>query len=107
MEEKKDNLYIPANIRTRLEFFKGYGIKELVITISVMAFFLPIIFLIYKLQGTITAVVVFFIVVAGTVISLVKDDDNLCMMEQIKFMFKKINVQKRYKYKYYDKRRNR
>lgn len=104
MEDKKDNLYIPANIKTRLEFFKGFGVKELVITLIVMAISLPIIFVIYKLKGTILAVIVFFLVTAGTFISLIKDDNNLCMMEQIRFMIKKSKRQKRYKYKYFDKR---
>ena len=48
MEDKNNNLYIPANIRTRLEFFKGFGVKELVTTIIVVACFLPIAFILYK-----------------------------------------------------------
>lgn len=106
MEDKQNSLYIPANIKTRLEFFKGYGIKELVITISVMTFFMPLIFCIYKFRNTITAVIVFLVLVAGTVISTVKDDNNLCIMEQIKYMINKLRMQKKFEYKFYDKRRN-
>ena len=37
-EHDNDNeykLYIPTNVKTRLEFFKGYGIKELISTVIV------------------------------------------------------------------------
>ena len=103
MEEKQNELYIPSNIKTRLEFFKGYGIKEMVITGMVMIFSLPIVLALYKLKGTLIAIICLFIVVSATVI--VKDDNNLCVSKQIGFMFKNINMQKKYRYKYFDKRR--
>jgi hypothetical protein len=103
LEEKQDNLYIPANIKIRLEFFKGFGIKEAVTTITVVAFFIPIIYLIYFLKGTLISVVSLFIIVAGTIIANTKDDNNLCVVEQLKFMIRKSKMQKLYKYKYIDK----
>ena len=105
MEEKQNELYIPSNIKTRLEFFKGYGVKEMIITLVVMIFSLPIAFALYKLKGTLLAVIFLFIIVAGTVVSIVKDDNNLCVSKQIGFMLKNLNLQKKYRYKYYDKRR--
>ena len=105
LEEKQNELYIPSNIKTRLEFFKGYGVKEMIITLVVMIFSLPIAFALYKLKGTLLAVVFLFIIVAGTVVSIVKDDNNLCVSKQIGFMLKHLNMQKKYNYKYYDKRR--
>ena len=105
MEEKQNELYIPSNIKTRLEFFKGYGIKEMVITVMVMIFSLPIVLALYKLKGTLIAIICLFIVVSATVIAIVKDDNNLCVSKQIGFMFKNINMQKKYRYKYFDKRR--
>ena len=105
MEEKQHELYIPSNIKTRLEFFKGYGVKEMIITLVVMIFSLPIAFALYKLKGTLLAVIFLFIIVAGTVVSIVKDDNNLCVSKQIGFMLKNLNMQKKYRYKYYDKRR--
>ena len=48
MEEKQNELYIPSNIKTRLEFFKGYGVKEMIITLVVMIFSLPIAFALYN-----------------------------------------------------------
>ncbi len=103
MEEKQNNLYIPANIKTRLEFFRGYGIKELVATFTVVAFFMPIIYLIYLLKGILVSIIVFLVFIAGTVIANTKDDNNLCVVEQLKFMIEKGKMQKLYKYKHYDK----
>ncbi len=70
-----------------------------------MIFSLPIAFIIYKLFGTLFAIIFLFVVVAGTVISIVKDDNNLCVSKQIKFMIKYLKMQRKFKYKYYDKRR--
>lgn len=106
MDEKNDDLYIPSNIKTRLEFFKGYGVKELVITLSVMAFSLPITIGIYKLKSTLAAVIFLFIMVAGTVVAVTKDDNNLCVSKQIGYMIKNNKMQKKFKYVYYDKRRD-
>ena len=106
LENKSDSLYIPSNIKTRLEFFKGFGVKELVITAIVMAISLPFIFLINHLTNTITAIIILFIIVAGTIVSVIKDDNNLCVAKQIGFMIKYSNMQKKFKYVYYDKWRD-
>ena len=90
MEEKQNNLYIPANITIRLELYKGYGIKDLVTTILVVAFLLPIILLIYKLKCILLAVICLLVITAGTIIAITKDDNNFCVVDQIKFMFKSI-----------------
>lgn len=103
MEEEK--LYIPANIKTRLEFYRGYGVKEFIITILVAIISLPFCFLISSIKSTTIAVVVFFIIVATAVISLTKDENNLCVANQVKFLINKLRMQKKYKYRYYDKRR--
>lgn len=105
MEEKENNLYIPANIKTRMEFFKGFGVRELVITICVMAIFLPIVLILYNFAGTLKAIVCAIVVILGTVIVISKDDNGLCVAKQIVFMCKQLKMQKKFKYKYYDKRR--
>ena len=103
--EENNNLYIPANIRTRLEFFKGFGVKELVTTILVVAFSLPIIFTIYKFQSTLAAIIVLLIIIATSVIVNIKDDNNMCVVEQVKFMIRSAKMQKKFEYRYFDKRR--
>lgn len=101
MEDKQKDfrLYIPSNVKTRLEFFKGYGIKELIISVIVLIALLPISFLIYKLKDNyLIPVLVEFIGVSATVICTTKDENNLCVVDQIKYMLDFVN-----EYKYFDK----
>ena len=53
MNDDNDNykLYIPTNVKTRLEFFKGYGVQELISTIIVFACLFPVSFILYKVKG--------------------------------------------------------
>lgn len=40
MDNENDyKLYIPSNVKTRMEFFKGYGVKELISTINCFCLF--------------------------------------------------------------------
>lgn len=106
MEDKQKDfrLYIPSNVKTRLEFFKGYGIKELIISVIVLITLLPISFLIYKLKDNyLIPVLVEFIGVSATVICTTKDENNLCVVDQIKYMLDFAKMQKKYEYKYFDK----
>ena len=97
-------LYIPTNVKTRLEFFKGYGIKELISTVIVLVALLPINFIVYKLKDNfLLPVVIEFIGVAGTIIATAKDENNLCVTRQIKFLIDFANTQKQYRYKYFNK----
>ena len=102
--ENEYKLYIPTNVKTRTEFFKGYGLKELLYTVIVFACLFPISFIIYKYKGSFfIPILIEFIGVAGTIISTTKDDNNLCVIEQIKFLIKFRNTQKQYRYKYFNK----
>ena len=103
LDEKQNELYIPSNVKTRLEFFKGYGVKEMVITLIVMAFSLSIAFGIYAFKGTLAAVIFLFVVVAGTVISVTKDENNMCVAKQVGYMMKNSKMQKKYRYNFFDK----
>lgn len=104
MEDKEFKLYIPSNVKTRLEFFKGFGVKELIISVVVAVALLPFCFLIYKVKNDyLIPVLIEFIGVAITVICNVKDENNLCVIEQVKYMIKFAKMQKKYDYKYFDK----
>lgn len=102
--ENEYKLYIPSNVKTRMEFFKGYGVKELISTIIVFGCLLPISLIIYKLKGNLLLpIIIEFIGVAGTIIATAKDENNLCVTRQIKFLIDFANIQKQYRYKYYNK----
>ena len=46
--DKENKVYVPKNVKQNLEFFKGFGVKELIITgIVVIISALPV-FFIYK-----------------------------------------------------------
>lgn len=105
MDNENDyKLYIPSNVKTRLEFWKGYGVKELISTVIVFLLLLPISLIVYKLKGSLLLpVVIEFIGVAGTIIATAKDENNLCVTRQIKFLIDFANTQKQYRYKYFNK----
>lgn len=105
MDNENDyKLYIPSNVKTRLEFWKGYGVKELIYTGIVFLLLLPISLIVYKLKGSLLlSVVIEFIGVAGTIIATAKDENNLCVTRQIKFLIDFANTQKQYRYKYFNK----
>lgn len=90
-----------------MEFFKGYGVKELISTIIVFSCLLPISSIVYKLKGSfLLPIVIEFIGVAGTIIATAKDENNLCVVKQIKFLIDFSKTQKEYRYKYYNKWRD-
>ncbi|MDO5556669.1 MAG: hypothetical protein Q4G05_00265 [Clostridia bacterium] len=104
-KDKRFKLYIPSNVKTRLEFFKGYGIHELILTIITVVALLPISIIVYNLNGNqfLVPVLIEFIGVAGMVIAVTKDKNNLCIINQLKYMIEFAGTQKKFKYKYYDK----
>ena len=53
-EEREYKLYVPSNVKTRLEFFNGFGISELITTAVMAGCFLPISFIVYKIKHHIT-----------------------------------------------------
>ncbi len=98
-------LFIPSNVKTRLEFFKGFGIKELIVTGIVALILVPFAILVYILSDNsyFTGVIIEIIGVIGTVIIVTKDQNNLCVAKQIKFMIDFVRNQKKFDYSYYDK----
>ena len=106
-EENDFKLYVPSNVKTRLEFFNGFGISELIITGIMAGIFLPLVIVIYKIRGSfLLPVIIEFLVVAGTIMMTTKDSNNMCAVTQIRFMLDFSKIQKRFDYKYYNKYRD-
>lgn len=104
IENKEYKLYVPSNVKTRLEFFNGFGISELISTGIVALILLPISFIVYKLKGSFfIPVIIEFIGIAGTIMMTTKDMNNLCVISQIKLMIEFAKKQKKFEYKYYNK----
>lgn len=103
-DETDFKLYVPTNVKTRLEFFNGFGISELITTVIVASIFLPISFIIYKIRGSfLIPIILEFLAIAGTVMMTTKDANNLCVVTQIKFMLNFSKMQKKFDYEYYNK----
>ncbi len=105
MENENEKLYIPSNVKVRLEFFKGYGVKELIATGIVAVALIPISIIAYNLgnQNYLLPVLIEMFGVVATVVATTKDENNLCIVSQIKYMIDFAKSQKKYDYEYYDK----
>ena len=106
MNDEKINtkLYIPSNVKTRFEFIKGFGFKELTTTSIVVAFLLLIAFIFHSITNNlIIAVLIVLIGTSAMIIVSAKDTNNLSVLDMINNMLEFVNMQKLYEYKYFDK----
>ena len=97
------NLYIPVNIKTRFEFFDGYGVTELLPTI--LAAFVSgfIAFMINAFAGgVIGPVLMVLVIVAASVMALAKSDSNMSVVDQTKCVLRFMREQRNYPYYYTD-----
>lgn len=97
----KQTLYIPQGLKTRVEIFDGFGKEELVKTILVTLVaggMDALLFLIFR--NVVTSVVFMLIAIAGSVMMLTKDKNNISVVDQVGFMIRFSKSQKVYKYKY-------
>lgn len=102
-EKKKQTLYIPQGLKTRVEIFDGYGKEELFKTIIVTIVAGIIDMLLYLiLKNTVMSVVFMLVAIAGSVMMLTKDTTNISVVDQASFMIKFAKSQKKYKYRYLD-----
>lgn len=94
-------LSIPVNIPTRMEFYSGFGTKELAITLIVAGIVSAISFIIYKIFGSLSiSILTVMITVSATIMSIIKDKNNLCLIDQFSFLFKFLVEQRKYYHEY-------
>jgi hypothetical protein len=97
------NLYIPVNIKTRFEFFDGYGFAELVPTVfaAMISGFLA--FVIHAAAGGIIGPVLLVLVtVAASVMALAKGENSMSVIDQTKCVLRFSREQRKYPYYYTD-----
>jgi len=102
MEERKKNpLYIPQGLKTRVEIFDGFGKEELFKTIMV-TIIVGILDILYYLifKNTVVSIVTILVAIAGSVMMLTKDHTNISVVDQVGFMVRFARSQKYYPYKY-------
>ena len=94
-------LYIPVNIKTRFEFFDGFGVTELlptIITTLVSGFFAFIIRAVTG--GVIGPILMVFVTIAASVMALAKNESNMSVVDQTKCVLRFMREQKNYPYYY-------
>ena len=104
MEERKKNaLYIPQGLKTRVEIFDGYGKEELMKTLLVTTLVGVLVFFYYLIfRNTVVSVVMILVAIAGSVMMLTKDHTHISVVDQVGFMIRFARSQKIYPYKYQD-----
>ena len=101
---KEDKVYVPKNVRKNFEFFRGFGVRELIITLIVGIISIVPTILLYKYVNQALALTLFLIIVATTIMLVIKDDNNVSFLQQLKLVCKSIFMQKSFKYGKRDKR---
>jgi hypothetical protein len=103
VENTNNTLYIPVNIKTRFEFFDGYGVTELIPTVIaalVGGFFA---FIVHAVTGgAIGPVLTVLITIAASVTALAKGENNMSVIDQTKCVLRFAREQRKYPYFYTD-----
>ena len=98
--EQHTNLYIPVNIKTRFEFFSGFGFAELVPTIIAALLSGIAAFIVHGVTaGTVAPILVVLVTIATSVMCLTKGAYNLSILDQIRQLIRFSQGQKTYKYR--------
>jgi hypothetical protein len=101
--EQSSSLYIPVNIKTRFEFFDGYGVKELIPTIIAALTSGFFAFILHAVAGgTMLPVLAVLVTIAASVMALAKGDNNMSVVDQTKCVLRFSREQKKYPYFYTD-----
>jgi len=99
MEEQRETLYIPTNIKTRQEFFSGFGFPELMQTLVMAAVSLVVGLILYaEDQSVPRTVLIVIITIATTIVCVSKDRNNQSMLDYVKNMIRFSREQKKYPY---------
>ena len=99
VEEQRETLYIPTNIKTKQEFFSGYGFMELMKTLVMAALGLIVGLMIYaKNQNISTVILIVMVVISATIVCVSKDRNNQSIVDYVDNMIKFSRSQKIYRY---------
>jgi len=101
--ENKKTLYIPQGLKTRVEIFSGFGKEELfkATLVTLVVGLLDIVFYLIT-KNAVVAMVTILVTIAGSVMMLTKDHNNVSVVDQVGFMIRFERSQKKFKYKYLD-----
>ena len=99
--ENNINLYIPVKIKTRFEFFDGFGFTELIPTafIAIMSAVISSVFHGITGGSATTPIIIVLISSAAAAFLLAKGANNLSVVDQIRQLIRFSRRQKIYKYR--------
>lgn len=101
MDETPLTLYIPLGVKTEVEFFPGFGKKQMLQAAIGSMIFGLVAFLIWLITGSVSGTVVAVLAgIAGSVMMTAKDANNLSVVDQCVNMFRFAKSQKYYPYRY-------
>jgi hypothetical protein len=100
---EQTNLYIPVNIKTRFEFFDGYGFAELVPTIMAALVSGFVAFIVHAATGgATTPVLIVLVTIAASVTALAKGESSMSVADQTKCVIRFAREQRVYQYYFTD-----
>ena len=98
-----DKLYIPMGIKPESEIFTGFGKKQLFEAMTGSLCGGGIAFFIWLVSRNLPVTVITVLAsIIGSVMMTVKDQNNLSVVDQVRFMFRFTRGQKYYPYRYGD-----
>ena len=87
--EQKVMLYIPLGINTRMDFFTGFGKKELAQAIVGIVFGSLIAVLGFIItQQSLTVIVIMIFTIGGSILATTKNSSNLSLIDFLNYMMK-------------------
>ncbi|ABW19449.1 hypothetical protein [Alkaliphilus oremlandii] len=100
-DSSKKGLYIPQGLKVENEIFTGFGKKEMIRAL-VICFILTVIntLILLIVRNALVFVVMMLASITASVMATQKDQSNVSIYDQIKFMIRFSKGQKYYPYKY-------
>lgn len=100
MNEEK-NLYIPQGLKIGKEIFSGFSKKEAIRAVAIFLVLLIINLLIFLIKrNTMIFIIIILSSITLSIMVTQKDNSNISVYDQVKFMIRFNKSQKYYKYKY-------
>jgi hypothetical protein len=92
-----------VNIKTRFEFFDGYGFAELIPTVIAALVSGLIAFIVHSTaEGVIVPVLIVLVTIAASVMSLSKGENNMSVIDHTKCILRFSREQRKYPYMFSD-----
>lgn len=104
MEDKPEYLYFPQKLKRNKEIIQGLGRKELAqVTMAAATAQIGNV-LLYLIKQDVFASAIYFLITTAVAYGLFAklDESNTSFMDQVKFMLRRMQAPKRYRYYYLD-----